>query len=136
MKPAQKSALVVAVTIAVTVAGIFVGERVLESLLDLERPEAFVAATFGVLILVVAACWWLFINLPPICENRVCGPRDYTVVGLAGDFGIPGHEPVLQCRCGRRYLRRGNQFLSVNERNYLEKYMIKPTWYSRWTPDG
>lgn len=102
---------------------------------DLEPPEALAAATFLVVCGVVVICWWLFINLPPTCENRVCRARDYAIVGVAGDFGIPGHEPVVQCRCGCRYLRRGNQFLAVNERNFLEKYMVKEAWYSKWKPD-
>jgi hypothetical protein len=117
------------------ILAVFLMSWALEMVIGLEQPEALALATFAVLTLVLAGCWWLFINLPPACHKGLCRPRDYTIVGLAGDLGIPGDEPVLQCRCGRRYLRRGNQFLSVNERNYLEKYMVKVNWYSRWRPD-
>jgi hypothetical protein len=109
--------------------------KVFGSVFNLERPDALVAAIFSVLCLVIAACWWLFINLPPPCESRVCGPRDYAVIGRAEELGIPGNEPVLQCRCGHRYLRRANRFFSITSRNYLQKYMVKLSWYSRWRPD-
>jgi hypothetical protein len=109
--------------------------KVFGVVLSLDRPEALVAAIFFVLVMVIAACWALLTNLPPVCANRACGPRDYTVIGTARDVGIPGYEPLLQCRCGHRYLRRANRFFAVNKRNYLEKYMVKANWYSRWTPD-
>ncbi len=109
--------------------------KVFGSVLNMERPDALVAAIFSVLFLVIAACAWLFINLPPACESRVCRPRDYSMVGRAQDFGIPGHEPVLQCRCGHRYLRRANRFFAIDSRNYLQKYMVKLNWYSLWRPD-
>jgi hypothetical protein len=109
--------------------------KVLDSVFNLELPDALVAAIFFVLFLVIVACWWLFINLPPSCESRVCGPRDYARIGRAEELGIPGHEPVLQCHCGHRYLRRANRFFSVTSGNYLQKYMVKLNWYSRWKPD-
>jgi hypothetical protein len=109
--------------------------KVFRIVLGMDRPEAMVLAIFFVFAAVVVASWWLFINFPPTCENRVCRPRDYSVVGVAMDLGIPGYEPVLQCRCGHRYLRRGSRFFAINRRNYLEKYMIKVNWYARWSPD-
>ncbi|MGO8701050.1 MAG: hypothetical protein ACLQVY_25440 [Limisphaerales bacterium] len=109
--------------------------KVFGSVLDLERPDAIAVAILSVLALVIAACCWLFINLPPTCESRVCRPKDYSVIGRAQDLGIPGFEPVLQCRCGHRYLRRANRFFSISSRNYLQKYMVKLNWYSRWKPD-
>jgi hypothetical protein len=131
----MKKLLLTPLIILGTVFAVWVTTHVFEIVMDMEKPEAMADAFFTVFGLVVAASWWIFINLPPRCEQGVCRPRDYVVVGVAGDLGIPGHETVLQCRCGRRYLRRGNRFLSVNERNYLEKYMIKLAWYSRWTAD-
>jgi hypothetical protein len=109
--------------------------KVFGSVLNLERPDALVAAIFFVLFLVIAACAWLFINLPPTCESRVCRPKDYAVIGRAQDLGIPGYERVLQCRCGHKYLRRANRFFAINSRNYLQKYMVKSNWYSPWKPD-
>lgn len=109
--------------------------KVLGSLLNLDRPDALIAAIFSVLFLVIATCFWLFVNLPPVCESRVCGPRDYAVIGHAHELGIPGHEPVLQCRCGHKYLRRDNRFFIVAPGNYLKKYRVKLNWYSRWIPE-
>jgi hypothetical protein len=91
----------------------------------------------GIVLLVLLAIekWRVVKFRLPKCENGVCSAKDYKSLGHAKKLGVAERGFVLECRCGKRYLLRGSEFLRVDSEGKLTRYMVQKSIWSPWGED-
>lgn len=62
----------------------------------------------------------------PLCQNGKCRAIDYEFLGMRDD----GAE--LQCKCGDRYLAKGNRFFVFETDGSLRTYMRRAHSFAHW----
>jgi len=73
--------------------------------------------------------WHIWRPLRPICRNGKCNAKDYEIIKVSAK------ETIWVCKCGDKYVRKGRAFMSLNEDENFEPYMIYTGLFCRWRPD-
>lgn len=68
----------------------------------------------------------------PRCFSNRCGSEDYKWLGFAKALGLADYGSAFECKCGDRYVERGNEFLRVGNGGKLEKYKVRRHVLGRW----
>jgi hypothetical protein len=77
----------------------------------------------------ISKLFHMFRPLRPECKTGRCSAKDYKLLEVYSDGGLFG------CRCGDRYLRKGEKFLELSADGIARPYMKRGS-FGKWIIDS